>query len=104
MSKMFITMWAGHISIWDIEKVVLLLPHVTIQVSNSYNVTSRRAGPEGVLACCWVFPADLYLLDKVGAQGHGEPPPAGGLRLESGCCLQVESPGGPKSINLSLSW
>ena len=35
-------------------------------MSNSYNVTARRAGPEGVLACCWGFPADLFLLDQEG--------------------------------------
>ena len=55
MSKMFASMWGGKVSIWDIEKV-----------SNSFNIVKKSLDLESILTFTWIFPHDLYLLDKRG--------------------------------------
>ena len=52
-AKMFAAMWGGRVSIWDIEKV-----------SDSYNIVKKSLDVESILTFTWIFPNDLYLLDK----------------------------------------
>ena len=53
MSKMFASMWAGRLSIWDIEKV-----------SDSFNIVKKSLDTDDILSFTWCFPHDLYILDK----------------------------------------
>ena len=54
-SKMFTSLWGGKISIWDIEKV-----------SQSFNIVKKSLDLDSILTFTWIFPHDLYLLDKRG--------------------------------------
>lgn len=53
MSKMFLSLWAGKISVWDIEKV-----------SDSYNIKKNNLDLENIVTFTWAFPSDVYLLAK----------------------------------------
>ena len=55
VAKMFATLWAGKICIWDIEKV-----------SDSFNIVKKSLSVNSILSFTWCFPHDLFLLNNSG--------------------------------------